>query len=1038
LAACGGGGGGDTTTSGGSPGQLVENPATGLYVMIEPNHGGDGTGLDFSEDPVWGRLVDIVATDPTTLLPRTYLRDYLVGEDIVSGPQFSLERNAATGREVLTIPQLFGTPAFQSAFAQLDDGLQRVLDKGLGANELPPFTSIPRNAAVALRFDDLIDGQTVSDATVLIEVGYPPTTPFQARIFPDPNHGDFRGNTFHSTRVLIDMSVSQAEAQAVGGIPNPIGLPEAIEPDVPNVVLRIPTILNASATQFELLTNLSGHGVSFGGNGSTLATSPTLDVVRAFRSGGRQVNTNDPFNGFLRDTDGPSVMAALGVTVTLVAPVGNQFDVDLIFESIGCALAPRAGDLLVMAGGVTAEVLVDGNPPGGFGQVSNVRCALIAGNPLQFVPGFGQYRTPWDPGVPIVPECFVRFSPEPLAVPASGVATDASIQIGFDEPMFPDSLNSFDGIALQKGVGGASVFRNNVLGVITSASDLQEFTLDPMVELDHIQGSQESYSIELLAGVTDLAGNALETPLPRTSFSIANGSPTINSGAFAFTFSEGATTGVSSANVDDSGDGKPEFRGQFIFDPERGELRPRSVDRFSGTVDLDRCSVAAMFTPGTTVMTSGGGLTTVEIGTLPPLSAHGSRTMTTWRYFDMGLSLLDESTFNIDVEGLAWAPFTQGLALDFFTEFQIGLAHSLYLPDNSIDPTSLLPSHPASGLKTVFDANLLDPVNDPIEVVHERALGYLVQPLDQFTVASGQRMAPWPLNRNQAPSNYHFYTYRDTSLEAEGGLQSSGADPNLLGLNNTANPCPESVVHQFGIPPVGAPDWINGAVHYNGETAGNVPSIGLPLLIDFRAYPTGSPQGINQLRYRLGTGLGVPTMRIHSTGAQLPNGTIVQVNPDQEISATGSFDVAGVATPGFDDGFYLGQADFVVRVNRVHSIWLDAAAPSTWEPALFLPGALDQPAGTQVSVAYRGAIVLTANAPVDPEMANLYDPYGNIPSAFAGGSLGVLFLNNDSGWKDDINELDGARYLQMRITMVSNVEKDIEPYLTALGVSFSN
>jgi len=143
LAACGGGGG-STSTSGGAQGDLVLNPATGFYVVIEQNSGGDGNGLSFADDPVWGRLVDVVATDPVTLAPRTYLRDYLIGESIVSGPEYTLERNAANGQEVLTIPQLFGTPAFESAFEQLDDGLQRFLDKGLEANELPPFTAMPR------------------------------------------------------------------------------------------------------------------------------------------------------------------------------------------------------------------------------------------------------------------------------------------------------------------------------------------------------------------------------------------------------------------------------------------------------------------------------------------------------------------------------------------------------------------------------------------------------------------------------------------------------------------------------------------------------------------------------------------------------------------------------------------------------------------------------------------------------------------------------------------------------------------------------
>jgi hypothetical protein len=337
---------------------------------------------------------------------------------------------------------------------------------------------------------------------------------------------------------------------------------------------------------------------------------------------------------------------------------------------------------------------------------------------------------------------------------------------------------------------------------------------------------------------------------------------------------------------------------------------------------------------------------------------------------------------------------------------------------------------------STFDSNLLDPAVDPLTVVHERTRGYLVQPLDQFLSPSGQRMAPWPLNRNLPPAEFRFYTYRDTALTAEGGANSNGADPASI------SSCPESIAFQKSLGGT-QPSWINSASHYGD---GEVPSIGLPLLIDFRTYPDSNAQGLNLLRYRyctnalLGNSLAspLPVARLHSTGAQLPNGSIVQVNPDQQTSATGSFDQAGLATPGPDAGLYLGQADFVVRVNRMHTIWLDSGAPSSWEPALFLPGVLDQPSGTQVSVAYRGAINITASGNADLNNAGIYNPYGNVENAPAGAALGVTFLNSDASWKDDISLLDGSRYLQMRLTMVSNVERDVEPAITALGVSFSN
>ena len=1041
TAGCGGGSSGGTPS--GPAGEIVQKLGTADYFVREKNKQGQGVTLNFSGDPVWGRLVDIEAIDPATGSERLYFRDYLIGADIETGIDYTLDRNPVSGNEVLTIEHPFGSDAFRTAFFRLEQGLQNFLDKGLGANELPPFTSMPRNAAMALRFDDLLLSSSVSAATVLIETGYPPKVPFQARIFPDPNHGDVVGNKFHSTRVIIDMSVSQAEAASSGISPNPIGLPEASDVNLANVVLRIPTILSASATQFELLENLSGHPISFGGNGSTLLSSPTLDVIRAFRSGGRNSNTGDLYNGFLRDETPPQVLGSLGVTVNVIAPLGgSDYSVDLAFNSLACALTPRAGDLIVLNGGVTAEVTQAGAPPGAFGTVTGVLCQLIGGSPLAFVPGAGQYRAPWDTGVGVVPECFVRFSPEPTTLPATGVSTDASVKIGFSEPMFPPSLSSFDGFVVQKGAGGATAFDNNVVAVVNPGLDFQDFTFDPLSEFDHDLGSQETYSVELLSRVTDLAGNALVDTLPRTNFSLSTIEPTVNSAGFAFTFSTPSSstpTGPSSANVDDNGDTFPELRGQFIYDPLRGEIRPRSVDRFSGVIDNDRCSVTAMTTPGIPTITSGGGFIITPIGALEPLSPHGSRTMALWRYWDLGLKLFDESTYNIDVEGLHWAPFTQGLALDYFTEFSIGLAHGKFLPALEVDPATLVVQFPQSGLTSAFDSNLLDPAADPIEVVHERTQGYLVQPLDQFQAPSGTLLAPWPLNRNKPRSDFRYYTFRDTSIDATGGINSDGADPDLItvvGGDSVQPPlgCPEA--YDFGNPPPPVPevpDWMGGNAKFSGRAGAMIPSIALPLLMDFRNYPDSSAQGLNLMTYMLGTGQGIPAMRLHSTGAQLPNGNIVPVNPDNQVTASGSFDQTGAPTPGVDDGFYLGQADFVVRVNRVHTVWLDAGLPSTWSPALLQPSTLNQPQGTSVTIEYRGATQLndTAGSVAD---ANLYDPYGDAVG------LGVTYVNGDSSWKpaSEIGDLVGARYIQMRITMVSNAESGVVPVLSSLGISYSN
>ena len=51
-----------------------------------------------------------------------------------------------------------------------------------------------------------------------------------------------------------------------------------------NVVVRFPTQLDPASGQFQLLRNLAGHIVDFAGSGPS-QESPTMDVIRAFRSG---------------------------------------------------------------------------------------------------------------------------------------------------------------------------------------------------------------------------------------------------------------------------------------------------------------------------------------------------------------------------------------------------------------------------------------------------------------------------------------------------------------------------------------------------------------------------------------------------------------------------------------------------------------------------------------------------------------------------------------------------------------------------------
>jgi hypothetical protein len=316
-------------------------------------------------------------------------------------------------------------------------------------------------------------------------------------------------------------------------------------------------------------------------------------------------------------------------------------------------------------------------------------------------------------------------------------------------------------------------------------------------------------------------------------------------------------------------------------------------------------------------------------------------------------------------------------------------------------------------LNVTFAQNVLDPVNDPLRVVHPRSLGYTIQPLDQFVASSGTFLQPWPLNRNKPLSQYTYYTWRDTTLEAVGAPLGNGADPVAL----------------LNVDPNAAAVYI----------AGQVPTIGLPLLMDFRTYPDSQATGINRLSYLEANSILVnvaqqPFFRVHSTGGALPsNPTGIVINPDQEITATGGLTAAGLPTLPADNAFYVGQADFVVRVSRVHSIWFDAGIASQWAAPVWLPGPTKLPSGTSVSLAYRGAVGITGTGYND---ATNVDMYGNKPVGFTGYS--VLYLNGDSSWKTSLPQLAGARFVQIRATLISNVESQIEPSITALGLTHYN
>ncbi|MCE9593355.1 MAG: Ig-like domain-containing protein [Planctomycetes bacterium] len=995
------------------------DPLTDLKLYVDAHEGGTSTQLRIVSVE-WGRLVDIKDANGDTVFSDIVVRDNILTQGV-----FSLTVDAISARQTLTINEVFGTADFKDALDQVLH-LQSVLSKSLDPSELPPFTALPRNSAVLVTFNDLLDPDRVDASTVQVQIGNPPDVPFEARVFGDPNHGDridFDGNgkpELYTTRVILDMTVSQDEAQTANPplVVNSIGLPSAVDANKPNVLVRIPTKPDSAASQFQVLENLTGHRLAFSGNGPTDAFSPTLDVIRAVRSMGATAVTSDPNNGFLSDNTPPEVIGEQGVVV-VVSDDPNSVDaadvlVDVTFGTQVCAQTSRPGDVLDLGGQRATATGLSGPPVGVL--VSGAPFHVNSGSdPVAFsTGGTGDFITTWEPTAGVLPDCFVRYSPDPLTAPNVGLATQMVATVKFSEPMDPASIQAFDTFTITRSGGGLSALRTNVIGALAASQDLREYTFQPTLPLRHSQGTAETYLVDIIggtSGVRDLAGNALLNTLPGVTFTVDPAEPTQTSDGIVLKFStpdEDVPTFATSFST-------PEVRGQHLYDLSRGIIRPRPLTRFSAQADQSKPVVGAMVPFTAPIQT--------------PLSNLGSKMMGVWRYYDVGFSITDESTMNLDVEGLDWAPFGSGVAVDQFPLFQISLTHSRFLPDEEINPNNLLPNKQVSGLIAAFTQNVANPAKDPLRIVHPKDYGYVLNPSDTFISATNTLMHPWPLNR-QIPAGLSpiYYTWRDTAVQSLGAPSGYGADTGRL----------EQVL---GNPPI-----VKGKPYAKD----NVPTVGLPLLFEFRCYPNDSSIGLNGFKIALAiNSSAAPFFRAFSTGGILASGQAKKIDPDNEPNAQGGIAPAtGLATPPLDNAFYYGQADFVVRTSRTHSIWFDTqlGVPIYYQP-LVEPTPAQQPSGTSIVFAYRGASALSTTPATGNKGTYLngdnIDFYGESKAVAVGGTTGTQYAVTfspvgDNSWKPNLSDVNGAKFFQFRASFISNAATGLYPELSAIAFPFSN
>jgi hypothetical protein len=296
--------------------------------------------------------------------------------------------------------------------------------------------------------------------------------------------------------------------------------------------------------------------------------------------------------------------------------------------------------------------------------------------------------------------------------------------------------------------------------------------------------------------------------------------------------------------------------------------------------------------------------------------------------------------------------------------------------------------------------------------MHPRSRGYRIDPRDIHFSPLGTPLMPWPMNG--AGGELVSFTWRDTAATAVGGDYGAGVPLDAE---------------------VGAPLFLENTIG-SFAPAGRVPTIGLPLLMEFRCYPSETGIGLNPLAILLASNASpAPNFRAYSTGGFDTFGQRVLKNPDLEVAPTGGFN-PGSRPPGrptartADNSLYLGQLDYVVRLSRAHTIWIDTGAQAPrYAEVVVEPVLAARPPGTDLVLDFRGADNFL-DAGTRPFDASALTPYGD-PRAGT-----ILFHAGDPTWRRDIRALDGARFVQVRITFVNNVVAGLVTELSAIGVAY--
>lgn len=750
------------------------------------------------------------------------------------------------------------------------------------------------------------------------------------------------------------------------------------------------------------------------------------------------------------------------------------------------------------------------------------------------------------------------LSVDTLGAQVVGLDPNTEITLHFTKPMNPATLKANDTVILgnvnldpglaanvassfgmETGPNNGSVTRGSLVPAELSISgDLKSVTIQPVNPLRNDNygsactagdfATNNSHYLHLIlgsSGLTDLIGNPLNELDTGASFAgnLTGTSPkrAYSASDFFVFFIRPACPGTGETSlgssglalrfntpdlVEDATAGNQVIGGQFS-NVTTGQVSGRPVQRFSRVINknLDPNSIVTI-----DLMADFGALGQVNNSPVTPLRApllpQGCRMLSMYRYLDVGFTsgdtnadhtIDDYSQFNIDVEGLNWAPASNTVVVDHFSHIEIGLSHSKFFPDE-VAMQERIPTtgtfvglgatricYPNSGLKAdnflrfvtngSSDSDKSNSLEAGLDLDQDRfgpknvyTGEYLINPQDKFQNppppnAPFTTLMPWP-------DFQRTFLWRDTRLvndstglldNFKGGAEANGFDPDILcfgppggmsfvdstgarvtACDNTVGGVGLVCQHQT------AGDWGNVTTRASKITqfgwppspgsAATIPSIGLPLLMEFKVYPDPLASAANLFRgfqansgaitnTTIGNATLVPFFRVISGGGRFQNGLQTLVNPDDNSPPRGEAvpTSLGLFSQKADDVVYMGQIDFVTKTSIAYTRWFDTGvADPDYTNLVIEPSSADLAAlGTSIEVEYRGA---TADGDVDNAGGTALDPYGNASA-----------VTPATGWVSDIDDIDGYRAFQMRITFNGNADGSLSPWLESLQVAWT-